>query len=98
MQSSLTGAISSRQAASVITVTARLPVEELFLALESRGEDLGKAGIASLARVGDCFAPSTIQQAVYSGHKHARGLDAAGPEELRKRELPSMEARWTHVA
>jgi dimethylamine/trimethylamine dehydrogenase len=42
-------------------------------------------------RIGDCWAPSTIQQAVYSGHKWARGLDE-GPELLIPRELPMIES------
>ena len=98
LQNGLTGAIDTRQAASVITVTARLPVEDLFLALESQRADLETAGILTLARAGDCFAPSTIQQAVYTGHKLARGLDATGAPELRQRELPALETKWTRAA
>jgi dimethylamine/trimethylamine dehydrogenase len=98
LQSGLTGAIFTRPAANVISVTARLPVEHLFLALDERREELAKAGIATLACAGDCFAPSTIQQAVYTGHKLARGLDAMGAEELRKRELPGLEPGWTRAA
>ena len=40
--------------------------------MRDRWED---AGIASVTRIGDCWAPSTIQQAVYTGHKWARELD-----------------------
>ena len=35
-----------------------------------------RAGITSLARIGDCVAAGTIQHAVYEGHRFARELDA----------------------
>jgi dimethylamine/trimethylamine dehydrogenase len=50
-----------------------------------------EAGISSISRIGDCWAPSTIQQAVYTGHKWARGLDEA-PELMTPRELPMIES------
>jgi dimethylamine/trimethylamine dehydrogenase len=49
------------------------------------------AGIASITRIGDCWAPSTIQQAVYTGHKWARELDEE-PQLLVPRELPMVRA------
>jgi dimethylamine/trimethylamine dehydrogenase len=85
----LTGAATELPAGSLVTVTARLPVDALFEQLRDRWED---GGIASLARIGDCLAPSTIQQAVYSGHKWARELDEE-PELLIPRELPMIEAK-----
>ncbi|MBV8575142.1 MAG: FAD-dependent oxidoreductase, partial [Acetobacteraceae bacterium] len=72
----LTGATSERAANGVVTVTARLPVDGLYESLAGMAERLSDAGIASLSRIGDCYAPSTIQAAVYSGHKWARELDA----------------------
>jgi len=66
----LTGVVSEREARAVVTVTARLPVDGLYEALGG-----AHTGIASLTRVGDCYAPGTIQAAVYSGHKLARELD-----------------------
>jgi dimethylamine/trimethylamine dehydrogenase len=71
----LTGAVTEREAGAVIAVTARLPVDGLYEALESTPEEMAEAGIVSLTRVGDCYAPGTIQAAVYSGHKVARELD-----------------------
>ena len=85
----LTGEATELPAASLVTVTARLPVDSLFEELRDRWQD---AGIASLTRIGDCLAPSTIQQAVYSGHKWARELDEE-PELLVPRELPMIESR-----
>jgi dimethylamine/trimethylamine dehydrogenase len=86
--SALTGAMSERPAASLVTVTARLPIHELFELLRDRHEE---SGITSVSRIGDCLAPSTIQQAVYTGHKWARELDEA-PELLTPRELPMIES------
>jgi dimethylamine/trimethylamine dehydrogenase len=85
----LTGETRELPCASLVTVTARLPTDELFEQLRDRWQE---AGIASLTRIGDCWAPSTIQQAVYSGHKWARGLDEE-PELLIPRELPMIQAR-----
>jgi dimethylamine/trimethylamine dehydrogenase len=87
--SGLTDAESELAAAALVTVTARLPVDGLYEQLRDRWQD---AGIASVTRIGDCLAPSTIQQAVYSGHKWARELDEE-PELLIPRELPMIEAK-----
>jgi len=85
----LTGVVTEREARAVVTVTARLPVDGLYAALEGRTQELASAGIVSLMRVGDCYAPGTIQAAVYSGHKSARELDAVPPSaSLISRELP----------
>jgi dimethylamine/trimethylamine dehydrogenase len=84
----LTGEKLERSAASLVTVTARLPVDSLFEELCDRWQE---SEIASLTRIGDCWAPSTIQQAVYSGHKWARELDEA-PVLLIPRELPMIES------
>jgi dimethylamine/trimethylamine dehydrogenase len=88
LTSVLTGEVTERPASALITVTGRLPVDGLFEALRDRWDE---AGIASVTRLGDCWAPSTIQQAVYSGHKWARQLDEA-PEILIPRELPMIES------
>jgi dimethylamine/trimethylamine dehydrogenase len=71
-----------------VTITARLPVDALYEQLRDRWRE---GGIVSLTRIGDCLAPSTIQQAVYSGHKWARELDEP-PEALTPRELPMIES------
>jgi dimethylamine/trimethylamine dehydrogenase len=89
LTSVLTGDQAERAAAALITITGRLPVDSLFEALRDRWRE---AGIASVMRVGDCWAPGTIQQAVYSGHKWARELDEP-PEVLIPRELPMLESR-----
>ncbi|WP_037551689.1 oxidoreductase [Sphingomonas sp. URHD0057] len=88
LTSVLTGETTDRPAAALVTVTGRLPIDGLFEDLRDRWAE---AGIASVTRIGDCWAPSTIQQAVYSGHKWARELDEA-PEILIPRELPMIES------
>ncbi len=87
LASVLTGEKSERPAAALVTITARLPIDGLYLELEQARERWEEAGIGSVTRIGDCWAPSTIQQAVYSGHKWARELDEE-PEGLIPRELP----------
>jgi dimethylamine/trimethylamine dehydrogenase len=91
LENTLTGSIVRRRFASLVTVTARLPVDGLYHELAKSEPDWRAAGILSVNRVGDCFAPSTIQAAVYAGHKLARGLDEA-PEGDIPRELPAATA------
>ena len=89
----LTGNQSEVAAGALVTVTARLPTDDLYQQLRDSWEE---AGIASVTQIGDCWAPSTIQQAVYSGHKWARELDEE-PEELTPRELPFIESGRVQV-
>jgi dimethylamine/trimethylamine dehydrogenase len=85
--SKLTGDAAEIPAAALVTITARMPSDSLHEQLRDRWQE---TGIGSLTRIGDCWAPSTIQQAVYTGHKWARELDEA-PEGLIPRELPMIE-------
>jgi dimethylamine/trimethylamine dehydrogenase len=91
LASVLTDAESELSAAALVTVTGRLPTDSIYSALDQMRDRWEAAGIASVTRIGDCWAPSTIQQAVYSGHKWARGIDEA-PEGLTPRELPMIES------
>jgi dimethylamine/trimethylamine dehydrogenase len=68
-------------ASSVVTVTARLPQDQLY--------DELRADFKSLARIGDCLSPSTIQAAVYAGHKWARELEDPQATVHYPRELPA---------
>jgi dimethylamine/trimethylamine dehydrogenase len=86
--SGLTDTVTELACRSLVTVTARLPIDIIFQDLREQLED---ARLASVTRIGDCLAPSTIQQAVYSGHKWARELDEE-PELLIPRELPMIES------
>lgn len=77
-----TGARSRIEAASVVLVTARLPDDELFLALESDAEKRADAGIRHLECIGDAHAPSLIAAAVYAGHRYARECDEPVTDEI----------------
>jgi dimethylamine/trimethylamine dehydrogenase len=88
LENALTGSLDELPAGALVTITARLPVDSLYEHLKDQWQD---AGIVSVTRIGDCLAPSTIQQAVYSGHKWARELDEE-PELLIPRELPMIES------
>lgn len=73
-----TGRASEIACGSLVLVTGRRPEDALFRALSGQHP--------SVTRIGDCLAPSTIADAVYSGHSFARGL-GAGLQPLR-REMP----------
>jgi dimethylamine/trimethylamine dehydrogenase len=66
---------SSLPAASLVTVTSRLPTDELARALSGMSDAASRAGITSVESIGDCLAPSTIAAAVYAGHRYAREFD-----------------------
>ncbi len=84
-----TGARSQIACAALVTVTARLPNDDLYRALIAKGEDLKGAGIESVTAIGDALAPSTIAAAVYAGHRHARALGAEATGGVAfKREFP----------
>ena len=61
---------------SLVLATSRLPNDTLYRELAAEPEKLERAGISTFARFGDCVAASTIQHAVYEGHRFARELDA----------------------
>ena len=65
---------------TLVLATARLPRDELFEAVRDE--------ISSVHRIGDCNSPSTIQAAVYAGHKFARELEAGKAGAIYPRELP----------
>jgi len=70
-------------AASLVTVTARLPEDRLY-------HDLLAAGSGSLrllTRIGDCFQPGLIAHAVQGGHRFARELDLPPEEALARRDV-----------
>ena len=67
-----TGRTRELDTATVVTVTAREPIDALYHELAGRTDH----GIEVLERVGDCLAPGLIVHAVHSGHRFARRLDA----------------------
>ena len=87
LENELSGKVFELEAAAIVSVTARLPIDGLYADLAGMQPRWSEAGIVSVTRIGDCHAPGTIQAAVYAGHKLARGLDEAPEGEL-PRELP----------
>ena len=86
-----TGRESRLPAATVVSVTARRPHDQLYEQLALDPESVSAAGIVSVTSIGDCLAPSTIAAAVYSGHRHAREFDVAESDEIAfRRELPQV--------
>lgn len=63
---------------SLILVTGRQPIDDLWQTLHSR---------RNTVRVGDCLAPSSIADAVYSAHRYARLLGE--PDLPPRRERPN---------
>jgi dimethylamine/trimethylamine dehydrogenase len=61
---------------AVVMVTARLPREELYLALVGR-RDAGE--LLTVRGIGDAWAPGTIAAAVWSGRRAAEEFDAVMP-------------------
>jgi dimethylamine/trimethylamine dehydrogenase len=61
---------------TLVVVTGRLPQDQLYREL---------AGLPGLVRVGDCHAPSSIADAVYSAHRYARLLGEVDAPPRRER-------------
>jgi dimethylamine/trimethylamine dehydrogenase len=59
----------------VLMVTARLPNDALVQELRGGEAALQRAGIKSVTALADALAPSTIQAAVYDGHRYAREIE-----------------------
>jgi dimethylamine/trimethylamine dehydrogenase len=74
-----TGSEISVPADAVLLVTARLPRDDLFLALAGQEGNWPAHGVRSVTCVGDAWAPATIAGAVWSGRRYAEEFDAPGP-------------------
>jgi len=81
-----TGRTERVAAGSAVLVTMQSPEDALYRELGARADDLRRAGIRKLVRIGDCLAPGTIAAAVYSGHRFARDLDVLADAVPFKRE------------
>lgn len=85
----LTGREITIPARSLVTVTMRLPDNELARELEQSREAVDAAGIRSVTSIGDSLAPGTIAAAVYAGYRYARELDfSEGDSVPFEREFP----------
>jgi dimethylamine/trimethylamine dehydrogenase len=62
---------------TLILCTGRLVQDDLFRALQGQ--------VTNLVRVGDCLAPSSIADAIYSAHRYARLLGEDDPPPRRER-------------
>ncbi len=77
-----TGKTRKLAAASVVMVTTMEPVDDLYQALAARHDEWADHGIRRIIRIGDCLAPGTIAQAVWSGHRFARELGETDGDEV----------------
>jgi dimethylamine/trimethylamine dehydrogenase len=73
---------------SLVIVGARFANDSLHAALLGRPEELARAGIQSVTRIGDALAPGAIVHAVHSGHRYARELDADPASLTYRRDAP----------
>ena len=74
-----TGSEASVAADAVLLVTARLPCDGLFLALQERQGDWPASGVRSVTCAGDAWAPTTMAGAVWAGRRYAEEFSASGP-------------------
>jgi dimethylamine/trimethylamine dehydrogenase len=74
-------------AAAIVTLTSRLPNDELAQSLHEAAAAAAAAGIVAISSIGDCWAPSTIAAAVYAGHRLAREFDQPPADVPFRREL-----------
>ena len=94
-----TGAQKAVAVENVVLVTARAPQGALFGDLRAMG-DLP----FTLARIGDCDAPSMIAGAVHAGHLYARQLDTKVDIDMPLRHdrvdvgLDDLAAKWARAA
>ncbi|MEZ5923435.1 MAG: FAD-dependent oxidoreductase [Hyphomicrobiaceae bacterium] len=77
-----TGRAQSRPFDALVLVTGRTAHAPLHDELSAASWQA--AGIRTVTRIGDSLAPSSIADAVYSGHRFARLLDTSGPEVVRR--------------
>jgi dimethylamine/trimethylamine dehydrogenase len=75
---------------AILTLTARLPNDDLQQALQAREGEWKDAGIESITAIGDCHAPGIIAHAVYAGQRYAQELETplAGEVRFRRHGLP----------
>ena len=78
-----TGEKRDIEAASVVLVTTLVPEDRLYHDLAARRAEWPDHGIASVTRIGDCYGPATIAQAVWSGHRYGRTSRRSGKRERR---------------
>ncbi|MFO1034485.1 MAG: FAD-dependent oxidoreductase [Hyphomicrobiales bacterium] len=71
-----TGREERLAADALVLVTARLPEEQLYRALQAQQGDWAGAGLETVSVIGDAEAPSSaIAWSTYAGHRYAENLD-----------------------
>jgi len=73
------GKQSEIQCDAVVSITSRLPDDQLHAGLLLREPEWNGAGIRSVRCIGDALAPGLIVHAVYEGHRYARELEQDVP-------------------
>ena len=84
-------------AASVVLVTTLAPEDGLYHALVAQEAAWADHGVRKVTRVGDCYGPATIAQAVWSGHRYGRTLgepESVNDEVPFKRELLELSRQF----
>jgi dimethylamine/trimethylamine dehydrogenase len=83
-----TESVTAKEFGTCILVTGRIAKDALHFDLLNKQTAWADAGIKSVSRIGDCLAPSSIADAVFSGHRAARELEGAGNQPIVRRERP----------
>ncbi len=69
-----TGRQHQSETDTLVTVTARLPNDQVAQDLRARQNEWADAGLQSVTALADALAPSTIAAAVWDGHRYAEDL------------------------
>ena len=77
-----TGAMETVPARTVVLVTMRWEETAVHDRLAGDLGAMETSGIRTVRRIGDCWVPGIIAEAVHGGHRYARELDTANPGDL----------------
>ncbi len=77
---------------SLVLVTSRQPVDELWHELLTVEHQWADAGIESVTRIGDCYAPGLIANATSAGHTYARSAGLEQVPEPRREDFARVRA------
>jgi dimethylamine/trimethylamine dehydrogenase len=65
---------------AIILVTAREPIQDLYVELRNRKGEWEANGLQAVYRIGDCHAPRQISNVIFDGHRLAREFDSENPQ------------------
>ncbi|MDH3668923.1 MAG: FAD-dependent oxidoreductase [Paracoccaceae bacterium] len=83
-----TDARATTECGTLVLVTGRIADDMLYTELTLDETRLKDASIRSVTRIGDCLAPSSIADAVFSGHRFAREFGENAPPAPRRERPP----------